>query len=116
MRKFLALFLVLAIAFACGSNGMAGQEYICEKSNGKTGATLRFKKGGKMFLDLISKELAERNSNLQTYLNVAGEYEIVDDMVIVKYYNGNQTHTLNKVGDKLTSNTDIFTLCSCKTK
>ncbi len=69
-----------------------------------------------MFLDLVSKEIAERAPDTKKYFNVAGEYEIVDDMIIIKYHNGFQTHTLNKVGDKLISNTDIFKLCTCTTK
>ncbi len=95
---------------------MAGQECTCEKSDGKPGATLRFKKEGKMFIDLVPKEFVERNPNLARKNNVAGDYEMVGDEIVVKYFNGFQTHTLSKIGDKLTSNSDIFKLCTCKTK
>ncbi|MBL0682191.1 hypothetical protein [Aquimarina mytili] len=115
MKKILALMAIASVTLACSSNGITG-EYSCERPNGKFGSTLRFKKGGKMFLDLVTQELAERSPDTQKYLNVAGEYEIIDDMIVIKYHNGFQTHTLNKIGDKLTSNTDIFTLCTCISK
>lgn len=113
MRKFLAIVAVLSITIACSSDPLVGKEYNCVKSNEKAGATLRFKKGGKVFLDLIAKDIVERNPNLASKNNVAGEYEIVGDEIIVKYFNGFQTHTLSIIGDKLTSNTEIFKLCTC---
>lgn len=104
---------VLFLLFQCSNNDLKG-EYICKMSNGKFGSILRFKSDGKLFLDLIPKELAERNPNLGDKLDVSGEYEIVDDKVIIKYFDGFQTHTLTKKGNDLISTSDIFKLCTCE--
>ncbi len=116
MRKFLAISMIASIMVSCSSNGLAGLEYKCEEPNGKFGSVLRFKKGGKMFLDLVPREKAEKSEAMRRFLDVAGEYEVVDDMIIVKYHDGFQTHSLNKVGNTLTSNTDIFRICKCTTE
>ena len=115
MRKFLMAILILALAPACSSNDITG-EYTCEMPDGTFGSVLKFKKGGKLFLDLVKQEWVERSPNLGDKLNVAGTYEIIDDKIVIKYFDGYQTHTLSKVGDKLTSTTNTFRLCTCQTK
>lgn len=115
MKRIIAAIFTLAIIVSCNSNGLVG-EYHCEMPNGKFGSVLRFKKGGKLFLDLVTKERALKYPEFGSKYNAAGEYEIVDDQIIIKYFDGAQTHTLTKIGDKLTSTTNIFRLCTCKTK
>ncbi|NMH89797.1 hypothetical protein [Flavivirga algicola] len=114
MKKIIIIPILLLI-ISCGSKGLSG-EYTCETSNGEFGSVIRFKEGGKLFLDLIPSELAKRNPELGSKLDVPGEYEIVDDKVIIKYFDGYQTHTLTKIDDKLTSTSDLFKLCTCKTE
>ncbi|WP_109299170.1 hypothetical protein [Aquimarina sp. AU474] len=115
MKKTVLIIFILFLTISCNDNSLVG-EYNCERSNGKYGSVLRFKTGGKLFLDLVPNDIVERNPDLGGKLNVAGEYEIIDDQVVIKYFEGFQTHTLTKIGDKLTSNSDIFKLCTCQTK
>ncbi len=114
MKKVLGMFFI-AVMVSCGGNDLVG-EYHCEMPDGKFGSVLRFKKGGKLFLDLVPQELVERNPDLGRKLNVPGEYEIIDDQIVIKYFNGAQSHTLTKIGDKLTSATNTFRLCTCTSK
>ncbi len=115
MRKTLVIISILFLTISCNDNSIKG-EYNCERSNGKFGSVLRFKSGGKLFLDLVPDKIVQRNPELGSKLNVAGEYEVIDDQIVVKYFEGYQTHTLTKIDDKLTSTTDIFKLCTCQTK
>ncbi len=117
MKKITFLILIMMVAASCKSDtDNLCATYACEMANGDFGATLHFKDGGNVFLDLVPNDLVERNPSLGNKLNVAGTYEVVDDRIVIKYFDGYQTHTLNKVDDKLTSTSDIFKLCSCKTE
>lgn len=113
--KKLIFILVTFLIISCNGNDLC-EEYTCQRSNGEFGSILKFKSGGKLFLDLVTNEQAERYSELRNKLDIAGEYEIIDDKIVIKYFDGYQTHTLNKTGDKLTSNTESFRLCNCKEK
>lgn len=113
--KNLIFILFTFLIISCSRNNLC-KEYTCQTSNGEFGSILKFKSGGKLFLDLVTNEQAERSSELRNKLDVDGEYEIIDDKIVIKYFDGYQTHTLNKIGDKLTSNTDSFRLCNCNEK
>ncbi|MDC8004801.1 hypothetical protein POV27_12120 [Aureisphaera galaxeae] len=115
MKKLVFLIPALTLLVSCGGNDLCG-EYQCEMANGEFGSNLRFKGGGKVFIDLIPADLAERNPELGSKLNVPGTYEVVDSEVVISYFDGYQNHTLSKVDDKLTSTSDLFKLCTCKNK
>ncbi len=115
MKKVFTVIFTSLMLTSCSNNTLCSK-YLCETSNGEFGSVLHFKKGGELFLDLVTNDLVKRNPELASKINVPGDYEIADDKIIIKYFDGYQTHTLTKTDDKLTSTSDLFKSCTCKTK
>ena len=111
MKNVIGISLLLLVS-AC-SESMSGV-YTCFEPDGKFGSRLDFRSGGKVFLDLVPDDLVKRVPSLADKQDVAGEYEIVDEKVILKYLDGYQVHTLIKDGNSLSSNTNSFHLCAKK--
>ncbi len=84
MKNLIFIILIFLIT-SCSDDNLC-KEYVCQTSNGKFGSILKFKSGGKLFLDLVSSEQAERSPELRNKLDVAGEYEIIDDKIVIKYF------------------------------
>ncbi len=110
MKLIIILCLVQIFAGCNASKELAGT-YKCHLSSGNFGSMLNFTESGGLFLSFATDEQVARIPNLAHKQNVPGTYELIEDHVVIKYFDGTQEHTLQIVKDGFISETNLFSSC-----
>lgn len=111
MNKYASVVFALLMLSGCDGGSSLEGEYACTEPDGAFGAVLKFDGKGGVLLDFVTAEQVSRSPDLGRMMNVPGEYELKDDLVILSYYDGAQRHTLEVKDDRLESSTAGFSSC-----
>lgn len=112
MNKYVSILFLSLLLSACDGGETLEGEYLCNDPNGDFGAKLKFDGKGLVLLDFVTEEQASRSPDLGRKMNVPGEYELKNGLVVLSYFDGAQRHTLEVKENSLVSSTAAFSSCA----